>query len=181
MSTVKTLQSGFSLLEALLAVVILSIGLMGLAGMQMANLKTIHNSTQKQQATILLNDLTARVRNNFIGAKAGDYNDTAVTCGSPPSNTCTTTSCSHTELAKMDLYQVLCGDGGSNVGIKNSLTNGQLAITCATNCTQAVNIRLRWDERISQKNKSQESTTSTPHASEFKSFELTSQIVVRNI
>lgn len=184
MNGLKTHQTGFNLLEALLAVVILSIGLLGLAGMQMANLKSVHNSTQKQQATILLHDLVARIRNNYPGAKQGLYKTDDVSCVSAPTNMCRDISCSPTELAKMDLYQVACGDGRVG-GIKTALTNGRLAITCdANDCTKAVNVVISWDERVTLKNKSQETvqgSTTTGDDSEFKRFDLSSQIVVRNI
>lgn len=184
-------QSGFSLLEVLIAVLILSIGLMGLASMQVANLKTVYNSSQKQQATLLLNDLAARIRNNFIGAKAGAYVASLTSCNTNPTNTCRTASCTPSELAALDLHQIMCGDGTGNIGIKNSLTNGKLTIACNGGCESAVNLSIQWDERINKKNDAQEedaetggtqgTTNPAPAAGEFKSFELSLQIVVRNL
>ena len=182
-------QRGFSLLEVLIAVLVLSIGLLGLASMQVANLKTIHNSSQKQQATILLNDLAARVRNNFIGAQAGNYVTSMTSCSIAPSNTCRSASCSPSELATLDLYQVMCGESGGNVGIKNSLTNGKLAITCVGGCDRALNLSIQWEERISKKNDQNTNdsssnsgeTPSSTQEGEFKPFELSLQIVVRSL
>ncbi|MBK8453293.1 MAG: type IV pilus modification protein PilV [Thiofilum sp.] len=181
-------QQGFSLLEVLIAVLILSIGLMGLASMQVANLKVIHNSSQKQQATLLLNDLAARVRNNFIGAKAGQYVTNLVSCDTAPSNTCRSASCTPSEIAALDLYQVMCGAGSGSVGIKSSLTKGKLVITCVGGCSEALNLSIQWQERINKKNDVNTSNNEDDDAehdsqqgSEFKPFELSMQIVVRSL
>ncbi|MDD5393757.1 MAG: type IV pilus modification protein PilV [Thiothrix sp.] len=139
-------QAGLSLLEVLIAALVLSIGLLGLASLQIAGMKTTHNSYQMQQATWMVQDLLERMRANKPGAAAGDYNVAINACGSPP--TClSATACTSTEMAKVDLYQVKCGSG-SNGGFANELMNGVLTVACvAGGCTKGVNVSLRWDER----------------------------------
>ncbi|WP_020560299.1 type IV pilus modification protein PilV [Thiofilum flexile] len=173
-------QQGFSLLEVLIAVLILSVGLLGLASMQVANLKVVHNSSQKQQATLLLNDLAARIRNNFTGAKAGNYETPAplTDCGTAPANTCQSESCNPSEIAALDLAQIMCGDGSGSIGVRNSLTNGQLSITCPAGCGQGLNLSIQWQERIITKNN--KGTTDVAETSEFQPFDLSLQIMVRN-
>ena len=64
-------QAGFSLLEVLIATLVLSAGLLGLAGLQIAGMKTTHNSYQMQQATWLVHDLLERMRVNQVRCGTG--------------------------------------------------------------------------------------------------------------
>ena len=57
-------QSGFSLLEVLIAIVITSIGLLGLAAMQATGLRNNHSAYQRSQATVLAYDIADRMRSN---------------------------------------------------------------------------------------------------------------------
>jgi type IV pilus assembly protein PilV len=66
-------DTGFSLIEVLIALLVLSIGLLGLAMLQIQGFKFIGNSYQRTQATILANDIIDRIRANREGATLGDY------------------------------------------------------------------------------------------------------------
>jgi len=57
-------QSGASLLEVLIALLILSIGLLGLAGLQAASLRHTHEAQLRSQATWLAMDMLERMRAN---------------------------------------------------------------------------------------------------------------------
>ena len=59
-----TLQAGFSRLETLFAFVILSIGLLGIAGLQVKGQQYNHASYQRTQATFLAYELMDRMRIN---------------------------------------------------------------------------------------------------------------------
>ncbi|MGB3916484.1 type IV pilus modification protein PilV [Thiothrix litoralis] len=156
-------QSGLSLLEVLIATVVLSTGLLGLAGLQIAGMKTTHNSYQMQQATWIVHDLLERMRAN----KAEVFHMTTATppvpdskyllttavtaathCSTALSKDCSTgTHCTGGEMATYDVYNVMCGDGASS-GINNVLMGGQLQVTCPTNdCRKGVTVNLQWDER----------------------------------
>ena len=65
---------GFTLLEVLVAVVVLSIGLLGLAGLMASSLKNSHSAYQRTQATWLAYDALDRMRANRPAALAGGYN-----------------------------------------------------------------------------------------------------------
>ena len=159
----RALQAGLSLLEILIATVVLSAGLLGLASMQIAALKTTHNSYQVQQATWLLHDLLERMRANRQGVVAGkyilntdhptDFVSTATYCANPaPSKDCLTSACNVEELAATDLYRVICGYGGSD-GIDASLMSGQMSVAClGGDCNSGVSVKLRWQERVAAKN-----------------------------
>ncbi len=67
-------QRGFTLVEVLIAMVVLSIGLLGLAGLQATGLRTEQSAFQRSQATILAYDILDAMRANRQAARDGDYN-----------------------------------------------------------------------------------------------------------
>jgi hypothetical protein len=54
-------QSGASLLEALIAMVVVSVGLLGVAGLQIRSLQSVHESAGISNETILANDFGERL------------------------------------------------------------------------------------------------------------------------
>ena len=64
-------QSGVSLIEVLVAIVVLSIGLLGLAGLQASGLRVGQSSIYRGQAAQLASDMVERMRVNV--GNAGDY------------------------------------------------------------------------------------------------------------
>lgn len=57
-------SAGFSMIEVLIAVLILAIGLLGVAALQMASLDQGQESYFRSQATALADDLAGRIRSN---------------------------------------------------------------------------------------------------------------------
>lgn len=93
---------GFTLLEVLVAVVVLSIGLLGLAMMQVESLKYNTDAYLRTQATILAYEIIDRMRANSAAARAGDY--VASVAPSPAENCGETGGCATTTaLANYDL------------------------------------------------------------------------------
>ena len=64
---------GFSLIEVLIALVVTTMGLMGLASLQLLALRTQHNAFLRGQATQLNHDIIERMRGNADAALAGAY------------------------------------------------------------------------------------------------------------
>lgn len=95
-------QQGFSLVEVLIALAVLSIGLLGLAALQTVSLKVGHDSYQRTQATMLAYDMIDRMRANPSALAAGRYNVVAVNTN-PGSSDCVSVSCSVNELADYDI------------------------------------------------------------------------------
>lgn len=93
-------QHGFTLIEVLIALVVLSIGLLGLAGLQSTGLRFNQSAVMRTQATQLAYDLADRMRANAAAVNAGDYLGTA----SANANCHTTTGCTPAEMAADDLY-----------------------------------------------------------------------------
>lgn len=66
-------QSGFSLIEVLITVVLVSIGLLGLAGLQLTSVQNSNSSGERFIATTLAQDILERMRanrNKAIGPRA---------------------------------------------------------------------------------------------------------------
>lgn len=66
---------GFTLIEVLVTIVILAIGLLGLAGLQVTSLNNQLESYQRAQAILLLEDMANRIRSNATAARSGAYTD----------------------------------------------------------------------------------------------------------
>jgi type IV pilus assembly protein PilV len=67
-------QSGFSLLEVLVTLVILSLGILGVAGLQNVALKNAHSALLRAQAAQYAYDMLDRMRVNRAAAAGGAYN-----------------------------------------------------------------------------------------------------------
>lgn len=79
-------NSGFSLLEVLIALIVLSIGLLGLAAIQITGLKDNQSAYYRTSATVLAYDMADRMRLNRSVAEAGGY-DIAIADSAPTGTT----------------------------------------------------------------------------------------------
>lgn len=80
--TLRRHVTGLTLIEVLVALLVLSIGILGLATLQTASLNFNNASAQRTQATVLAYDMADRMRANRAAAMAGEY-DLALP-GAPP-------------------------------------------------------------------------------------------------
>jgi len=94
-------KTGFTLVEVLVAIVILGVGLLGLAALQTASIKNIQAANMRIQATFLTNNLISQIKSNSIGAQKRYYSVTEVP--SMGSNDCSTTACNSEDMAKVNL------------------------------------------------------------------------------
>lgn len=67
------LERGTTLIETLVALLVLSIGLLGVAGMQMTSLQSNRGAHLRSQAQVLSYDIADRMRANRTSALAGNY------------------------------------------------------------------------------------------------------------
>jgi len=99
---IRTQQSGFTLIEVMVSVLVLSIGLVGVAALQGVSLKNTQSAFMRSQATALAYDLADRMRANVISAKTGLYDPgTAAKVTACKS----TTGCTAQDMAKHDLAE----------------------------------------------------------------------------
>lgn len=68
-------QGGFSLLEILVSIVVISLGLLGLAGLQASSLRNNQTAYLRTLASQHAYDMADRMRANLTGVTAGNYND----------------------------------------------------------------------------------------------------------
>ena len=149
---VSRTEKGFSLIEILVAVLIVSIGLLGVAGMQLIGLKGNQQSYSKNKAAHHIQSLLERLRGNPQGVIATNYvfDSTTMNCNVAPAADCsaTTASCSPEQLANYDLFSAYCGSVGTSPGGMNAdLSNSRLRVSCATVCSAGVTLQLDWQEQ----------------------------------
>jgi len=133
-------QSGTSLIEVLITVVIVAIGLLGLAGMQSRLQSSDMESYQRAQALVLLEDMANRIATNR--ANAADY----VTGGGSPFGvgmTCPTTTATRQQIDALQWCNVLQGaaelssgnaKSGAMIGARGcveALPNNEYLVTVA--------------------------------------------------
>lgn len=131
--------AGFSLLETLIALLVLAIGLLGLASLQTIGLKFNQQSYQRTQAVVLAYDIIDRIRANPTGKNAGLYN--SVSESALPSITagqCTTTTspCDATAIANFDIYS-----WKTNIATLLAEGKGSISTTSARRT-----VTIRWSE-----------------------------------
>jgi type IV pilus assembly protein PilV len=73
-------QAGLSLVEVLVTVVLVSVGLLGIAGLQLTSVQNTNSASQRFEATLLAEDILERMRANRSQAMVGRY-DIAVGAG----------------------------------------------------------------------------------------------------
>jgi len=66
-----------TLIEILVSLLILAIGMLGMAGLQTVSLRNTQSAYQRTQAAILSTDIVERVRANLQGVEGGNYNNAA--------------------------------------------------------------------------------------------------------
>ena len=76
-------QRGFSLLEILITLLIMSFGLLGIAGISINSLKNNQSSYSRTQASILANDIIDRMRANKTKAETSPYSYNLTLTGTP--------------------------------------------------------------------------------------------------
>ncbi|MBF0126573.1 MAG: type IV pilus modification protein PilV [Magnetococcales bacterium] len=131
---------GFTLLEVLITLAILSVGLLGLAKMQLNAIRFTQSAYLRSQVIFLAYDMFERMRANRTLALNGAYNtgfDTVVT----PGTDCALATCSPAQMATFDLAQW-------KSDLNQLLPSGEGEITpMVTGGPEALfDISIRWDD-----------------------------------
>lgn len=96
-------QHGFSLLEVLIALLVLAIGLLGLATLQTVGIKFNQESYLRSQAVLIAYDVIDRIRANPVAKSAGSY-DSVAASATYTAPTCTgAVDCTTSDIATYDL------------------------------------------------------------------------------
>lgn len=114
-------QRGVSLIEVLVAVLIFSLGLIGMAGLMMMATRSNQSAYLRTQVAFLANSIADRMHANPIAVWDGSYNSTTL----PTSTTqdCTNSGCTPDQLAAHDL-----GEWSSQ--LKTFLPTPSASISC---------------------------------------------------
>lgn len=138
----RSAQSGLTLLEVLIAVLVLSVGLLGVAGLQLAGLKNGQQSYQRSQVSILAYEMADRMRANRSEAYVGSYVIDNTGVGAAPALDCSTAACTTAELAAWDRYDWYMRH------LLATLPSATARIQCASDCSRGTTqqITIAWDE-----------------------------------
>lgn len=112
-------QAGLMLIEVLISLIIVAIGLLGLAGLHLRAQQAETEAYQRAQALMLLNDIENRIRANRPAAWDGNY---VGNVGAGAANiTCTPNSTSAVDKAACDRLQfdALLKGAGESIGAAN--------------------------------------------------------------
>lgn len=128
--------NGFSLLEVLITILVVSFGLLGMAALIISGVRSNNIAHYRSVATKQAEDIADRMRANLAGVTAGAYND--LTANIPTSSDCMATACSAAQMAAYDHAQW-------NTANSRLLPGGQGTVN--GNVAAGYTITLRWTEK----------------------------------
>ena len=104
MKNINTLtgKAGFSLIEVLMSMLVMSVGLLGVLGLFINGIKTTDAAYLHSQAVVMAHDMADRIRAN--PSALDDYSLALDSTLVAPGNDCASAPCSTIQLAEADLY-----------------------------------------------------------------------------
>ena len=139
----KHKQRGLGIIEVLVAMVIISFGVLGMAGLQLSGMKQSSSGFNRTKALALTENMATRMRVNRSAVQAQlykDFDSSTVNCEVRPDPYCQTYQggiaqrCDIEQLADFDMFSVACGDFGkasANAGVSGLLPGGStLQVSC---------------------------------------------------
>ena len=142
-------QHGSTLIEVLIALLVLSFGMMGMAGVQSVSLRGNQAAYFRTQATSLSMDIVERMRANLTAVGAGDYNNVS---GGETASCFTAAGCTSAQMAAQDindwLAQVtaLLPGGTAVVCLDSGGDDGTAAAVACDNTGAIYAIKIWWDD-----------------------------------
>ena len=143
-------QRGTTLVEVLIAALIIGIGLLGIASLQVKALQASTNAEYRAAATDIASALADRIRanlpqlNSYVSAPLANCTSTIdKQCASSPDESTTAEQCTANKMAEYDLYTIRCAEDS---GAKNKLPGGEVSVTCDGACdgTTTMHIKVSW-------------------------------------
>ena len=114
-----------------MALLVLSIGLVGLAALQLNSLRFNHSAFLRTQSTVLAYDIIDSMRVNRDKARDGVYNVSTGSC----------TTCSTNALANTDLVR-----WKASLAVSLPAGDGSVSTLLATGATRVVQVTVQWAE-----------------------------------
>ena len=141
-------NTGFTLIEVLIAMVILAFGLLGLAGLQASGLKQNQDAHFRSQATTLAYDFADRVRTN--SSQRGTYVANSAGNGTQTASCLTTAGCTATQMADHDISvwkSQITSTIPSGTGAMTQIAGAGTVCPPASGCNDDVfTITISWDD-----------------------------------
>ena len=143
--TRRSVQAGYSLLEVLVALLLVSIGLLGMAGLSAATFSYNKSAQIRLIGLALVNDYADRARVNMYGFDLGEYT-IAVTDTSTGSATATASA--STTDAKTAAKAVAADDKNQFIyAVSQRLPSGKAVVTATPSVTErSMDVYLMWKE-----------------------------------
>lgn len=148
-------QKGVSLIEVMIAFFVLSVGLLGVAGLQLSSLRDNNSALLRTRAIVLVGDMMDRIRANAAGL--ADYN--VGLTGDGVDNDCHTTNtviaspCTPSQMAQHDVFEwkrLLSDLDTSGVEPVTGLPGANARITVADDASvtglRTVTVNINWVE-----------------------------------
>ena len=140
--------AGYALLEALVAVVVASVGFIGAARMQTAGMSMANSAQSRQKATLLGYQMTDRIRANLTGFKGGGYDNPVA-----GSTSCLSSGCTPAQLAAADLGEWLADiaalpSGTGKVCIDSTPNDGTSAAPECDGDGDVIAVKIWWTDNI---------------------------------
>ncbi len=154
--------NGFTLIEVLIAVLVLAVGLLGLAGLQVTSLGNSQSAYNRSVATQLAYDLADRMRANITIANPNYPNPptqatlttSAYIVGSATQvNTCNTTSgCTPEQMAQNDLFDwntdvaASLPSGSGIICVDSTPEDGTATASACDGIGSSLTVKIWWDD-----------------------------------
>jgi type IV pilus assembly protein PilV len=97
-------EQGLTLVEVLVALLVLSIGLLGIAALQLTGLRENTSALRHSQATWIAYEMADRMRANRVGIETDAY-DSVTTVGATSATCGSGASCSASDIATFDTFE----------------------------------------------------------------------------
>jgi type IV pilus assembly protein PilV len=137
-------QSGLSMIEVLVTMVLIAVGSLALAGMQLAAVKYNKEASFRSVATLLAVEISDRMRSNIAGVKASSYDrnlDYAAATAAIAAPDCGShTDCTAAALAQLDIHNW-------QTSLATALPGGAGAIIPSTATKYASSIVVMWKDK----------------------------------
>lgn len=141
----RSSSRGSSLIEVLVSIVIASIGLLALAGINAASLKYSKLSQYRATATMLTNDISERMRSNYAGtATIANYAFTSSYSGQstisvPTLCNSAASNCNTATMATFDLYEW-------RQSVRDSLPDGRVFLKPDASASGSADLWIVWSD-----------------------------------
>ena len=137
-------ERGFTLLEALIGFLILSIGMLGIASLQAVSLKAGKTSVYSSVALMKVDELLESMRANPSATALAAYVAAGTATGTGTSNSCSATSCTDAQLAQDDVFW---WKQNLKAGLPDAATATVTLAATGASKMSVVTVTVNWKER----------------------------------